>query len=216
MNSFEKPQSGLDPDRSQSIYWLHMSETYDRRRRTDLDLFVLALIESGISTPYQLQKAASFSQGATIPALQRLLGAGLVAQGKPGLRRRTEYKITAHGKRTLGAGWRVLIEDGPTSDLDADLRIALLALWVGRNPLLAREFLQRSAERRMETIGLEEERIELDKSFPLAYWYRRLRSSSADSLVKAESEAARVMARLLPTKLHATPVRAKRRTNPHK
>jgi hypothetical protein len=29
-----------------------MSETHDKRRRTDLDLFVLALIDGGVSTPY--------------------------------------------------------------------------------------------------------------------------------------------------------------------
>ncbi|MFY9939949.1 MAG: hypothetical protein WAK33_23900, partial [Silvibacterium sp.] len=40
------------------------SETRDKRRRTDLDLFVLALIDSGISTPYDLQKTAALSLGA--------------------------------------------------------------------------------------------------------------------------------------------------------
>jgi hypothetical protein len=59
-----------------------MSETRDKRRRIDLDLFALALI----STPYELQKAAGLSQGATVPALQRLLAARLVRQGKPGAR----------------------------------------------------------------------------------------------------------------------------------
>ena len=37
-----------------------MSETRDKRRRTDLDLFVLALIADGISTPYELQKWRGF------------------------------------------------------------------------------------------------------------------------------------------------------------
>ena len=31
-----------------------MSQTRDKRRRTDLDLFVLALIGGGVSTPYEL------------------------------------------------------------------------------------------------------------------------------------------------------------------
>jgi hypothetical protein len=60
-----------------------MSETRDKRRRTDLGLFVLALIDSGVSTPYEFQKTAGLSQGATIPALQRLLDARLVRQGNP-------------------------------------------------------------------------------------------------------------------------------------
>ena len=71
-----------------------MSETRDKRRRTDLDLFILALIDGGVSTPYELQKTAGLSQGATVPALQRLLKAGLVRQGKPGARGRSDYNVT--------------------------------------------------------------------------------------------------------------------------
>ena len=82
-----------------------MSETRDKRRRTDLDLFVLALIDSGVPTPYELQKAAGLSQGATTPALQRLLDARLVRQGKPGVRGRTDYQTTAAGRKFLKDGW---------------------------------------------------------------------------------------------------------------
>ena len=59
-----------------------MSKTPDKRQRTDLDFFVLALIDGGVSTPYELQKEAGLSQGATNPALQRLLAARFVRQGK--------------------------------------------------------------------------------------------------------------------------------------
>jgi hypothetical protein len=51
-------------------YWRCMSETRDKRRRTDLDLFVLA---------------------------QRLVEAGFVRQGKPGARGRTDHTITSAG-----------------------------------------------------------------------------------------------------------------------
>ena len=77
-----------------------MSDTPDKRRRTDLDLFVLALIDGGVSTPYELQKSAGLSQGATIPTLKRLLEARLVRQGKPGVRGRTDYKVTSAGKNS--------------------------------------------------------------------------------------------------------------------
>jgi hypothetical protein len=43
-----------------------MSGTRDKRRRTDLDLFILALIDSGVSTPCEFQMAAGLSQGATM------------------------------------------------------------------------------------------------------------------------------------------------------
>src|ERR1022692_2910308 len=99
-----------------------MSETHDKRRRTDLDLFVLALIDGGVSTPYELQKAAGLSQGATIPALQRLLEARLVRQGKPGARGRTDYKVSAAGNRALKAGRRPLIEAGSRRDPASEFR----------------------------------------------------------------------------------------------
>src|ERR1017187_5746943 len=94
-----------------------MPETRDKRRRTDLDLFVLALIDGGVSTPYELQKSAGLSQGATIPTLKRLLEAGFVRQGKPGARRRTGYKVTATGRKLLRGGWLPLIEAGPSGVL---------------------------------------------------------------------------------------------------
>jgi DNA-binding PadR family transcriptional regulator len=100
-----------------------MSDTPDKRRRTDLDLFVLALIDGGVSTPYGLQKAAGLSQGATNPALQRLLAARFVRQGKPGARGRIDYKVSAVGKKLLRDGWLPLIEAGPSGDLDADRRL---------------------------------------------------------------------------------------------
>ena len=188
-----------------------MSETYDRRRRTDLDLFVLALIQSGISTPYQLQKAASLSQGATTPSLHRLLKAGLVAQGKSGLRGRTDYKITPSGKRALNAGWRLLIEHGPSGNIDADLRTALLAWWIGRDRQTAAAFLQGSAEKKIGSINPDQEKIDSELP-PIAYWYRRLRSASADTLIRAESDAAQTMASSLP-RLSANSVRGRRASN---
>jgi len=36
-----------------------MSANSDKRRRGDLDLFVLALIASGVATPYELKTAAA-------------------------------------------------------------------------------------------------------------------------------------------------------------
>ena len=83
-----------------------MAETRDKRRRTDLDLFILALIDSGVSTPYAFQKAAGLSQGATIPALHRLLEARLVRLGKPGSRGRTDYRVTAAGKLYMRTSYR--------------------------------------------------------------------------------------------------------------
>lgn len=191
-----------------------MSETHDKRRRTDLDQFILALIDNGVSTPYALQKAAGLSQGATIPALQRLLEARLVRQGKSGTRGRTDYQVTAAGKRLLKDGWLALIEDGPSGDVDSDLRVALLALLGGGERRLAADFLRQSADRKMESVAAVEPMGDSDTLPPLPRWYSDLRSSTAKALLKAESVAFRAMAEALPRKLTGKPkgsTRASRR-----
>ena len=174
-----------------------MPEPRDKRRRTDLDLFVLALIDSGVSTPYEFQKAASLSQGATIPALQRLLEARLVRQGKPGSRGRTDYQVTAAGKRLLKDGWLNLIEAGPSGDIDSDLRVALLALLGGGDYRLAADFLRQSADKKMESLSTIEPTGNPGKMPLLPRWYSDLRSSTAKALLTAESAAIRAMAEAL-------------------
>ena len=191
-----------------------MSETRDKRRRTDLDLFVLALIDSGISTPYDLQKAADLSPGATIPALQRLLEAGFVRQGKPGPRGRTDHRITAAGRKLLRTGWRDLIEGGPSGDLDADLRVSLLALWIGGERRLAADFLEQSAARKLASLETVEESHAPGSGSALADWYSRLRSGSAKAILKAESAAATAMSAALPRNLRGRP-RPTRGSNRH-
>ncbi len=175
-----------------------MSETRDKRRRGDLDLFVLALIASGVATPYELKTAAGLSPGATIPALARLLEAGFVLQGKPGPRGRADHKITAEGRRYLKIGWKKLVEDGPSGDLDADLRVALLALWLGGDRRLGAYFLRQSAEKRLKTMNTAEEPDDSASLPPLVLWYRRLRARSAEALIQGESAAALSMAKALP------------------
>jgi DNA-binding PadR family transcriptional regulator len=175
-----------------------MSDTRDKRRRIDLDLFVLALVADGISTPYELKTVAGLSPGATIPTLARLLEAHLVLQSEPGPRGRADYKITAAGRRYLKSGWKGLVDDGPSGDLDADLRVALLAVWVGGDRRLGADFLRQSAEKRLKAIRTVEEPDDSTPLPPLALWYRRLRSTSADALLKGESATALAMAKALP------------------
>jgi DNA-binding PadR family transcriptional regulator len=178
-----------------------MSETRDKRRRTDLDLFILALIDGGVSTPYELQKTAGLSQGATIPTLKRLLEAGLVRQGKPGARGRTAYKVTAGGKRLVRDGWLPLIAAGPSGDMDSDLRVALLAIWGSGDRRLAADFLRQSAGKKTESIAAAELTSNPGAVAPLARWYTDLRSETAKALLSAESEAIHAMADSLPRSL---------------
>lgn len=188
------------PGRSLRIL-VDVSETRDKRRRSDLDLFVLALIESAVSTPYGLRTAAGLSPGATIPALRRLLEAGLVVAKKPGSRGRTDHTLTPEGRRYLKSSWRGLIDDGPSGHLDADLRVALLALWVGRDRRLAADFLRKSAAQKLESIISVEEPAEPISLPPLGLWYRDLRSASAKALIRGEASAVLAMAKALPRSL---------------
>jgi len=191
-----------------------MSQTRDKRRRTDLDLFILALIDSGVSTPYEFQKAAGLSQGATIPALQRLLETRLVRQGKPGARGRTGYKVSAAGRKLLKDGWISLIAAGPSGDLDSDLRVALLAIWGSADRRLAADFLRRSGDKKMESIAATDLTSSPGAIAPLARWYTDLRSETAKALLTAESEAIRAMADALPRKLTGKPRRSTRPPKP--
>jgi DNA-binding PadR family transcriptional regulator len=143
---------------------------------------------------------ASQSPGASIPTLTRLLEAGFVLQGKPGPRGRADYKIAAEGRRYLKNNWKQLIEDGPSGGLDADLRVALLALWVGGDRKLGADFLRQSAEKKLKNIRTVDEPNDSTSLPPLALWYRRLRSTSAVALIKGESAAALAMVKALPRK----------------
>ncbi|MGA1984048.1 MAG: hypothetical protein ABSG84_16485 [Acidobacteriaceae bacterium] len=187
-----------------------MSDTRDKRRRTDLDLFILALIDGGVSTPYELQKTAGLSQGATIPVLKRLLKARVVRQGKPGVRGRTDYKVTAAGSKALKAGWLPLVEAGPSGDIDSDLRVALLALWGSGDRGIAAEFLRESAHKKMALQANAETTPDPGNVAPLARWYLEMRSAAAKALLTAECSVIRAMADSLPRSLTGKPRRSKR------
>jgi hypothetical protein len=135
-----------------------------------------------------------------------LLEARFVRQGKPGVRGRIDYKVSAAGKKLLRDGWLPLIETGPSGDLDSDLRVALLAIWGGGDRRLASDFLRQSGDMKMESLSAAE--LTSDAVAPLARWYTDLRSANAKALLTAECEAVRVMAEALPRKLTDKPKRS--------
>lgn len=145
-----------------------------------------------------MKTAANLSPGATIPALRRLVIDGLAIQGKPGPRGRTDHKITAEGLRWLKQGWRQLIEQGPSGDLDADLRVALPALCIGHDRRLAVSFLHQAADERLNSPNRANSHDEMASLPSLALWYRQLRSIAAGALTKGESAAELAIAKALP------------------
>ena len=98
---------------------------------TDLDLFVLALVQRGCTTPYDFKSQAGISVGSSAPVLARLEKSGYVMGSDPGVRDRRQFSITKAGTKTLDSGWRRLLTSRPT-DPDATLRITYMAWALGR------------------------------------------------------------------------------------
>jgi len=96
---------------------LHVCEIADKRHRADLDIFVLALVESGVSTLFEFQKLAGISQGATVPALRRLIASGFVRPQKVASRGRIGHRITVEGRKRLKVDWRELVQQEPSGNL---------------------------------------------------------------------------------------------------
>jgi DNA-binding PadR family transcriptional regulator len=112
--------------------------------RSNLELFVLALVQSGHSTPYELKTKAGLSLGSTVPVLARLEKDLLVKASEPGLRRSRKYSITAKGAKVLAQGWAEQLATRP-NDIDSILRIACLA-WLNGDNEACTKFLERSSE----------------------------------------------------------------------
>lgn len=118
-----------------------------KRGRTDLELFILALVSRDIATPYELQSTAGISPGASIPALGRLDAAGYVSKGQEAARGRVAYHVTSRGKKHLESSWRALLES-PDGDMDVVLRTACIALLMGQSKQVIVNYLLKASNRR--------------------------------------------------------------------
>ncbi len=119
-----------------------------------LDLYILAKLDKGLQTPYDLQREAGLSLGATVPALRRLSKQKLVtrAEGLTATKRpKHAYTLTEAGKEQAESGWKeyLQIKNSP-ADLDALLRVADIALQYGaRKPRLS-DFLRSAAKHKLD------------------------------------------------------------------
>jgi DNA-binding PadR family transcriptional regulator len=151
---------------------------------------VIALLLEGVSTPYELQSLAGLSPGATIPILQSLVEDGHVRAGKPGTRARVAYVVTSKGKKWLEAVWPSLLQEGPSGDLDSDLRVFLIGVRVGKDRVRAEAFLRNAIAHRQETLGEFDGKVREEGSgIRLADHYVSLRSRATAAILKAEVKA---------------------------
>jgi DNA-binding PadR family transcriptional regulator len=104
---------------------------------SDLDLFLLALVQSGLATPYDLKAKAGLSVGSTAPVLKRLENGGLIYGAKRGKRNSRRFEITKSGQKKLKSDWQALLEGQPT-DFDTILRIIYIAWLLGRRDVVVK------------------------------------------------------------------------------
>lgn len=73
---------------------------------------------------------------------------GHLVRGNVGPRRRAEYRFATHGSRLLRNGWRSLLEEPTKADIDAVLRTATLAKFLGAANKSVISYLQKAARLR--------------------------------------------------------------------
>lgn len=145
------------------------SKPTDRKpsaKHTVLEFFVLALIKTGFTTPYDLHREARISFGGAIPALRRLEKQRLVRHGRPGVRGKLEFELTAKGERALKSFWSGYLERPVSLDLDEVLRIAALVGAIAADNQTAARLLRQAADARVE--AAEKRRGDSSPFFPKA------------------------------------------------
>lgn len=160
------------------------------KRLSTLGLFILSCFDRGLETPYDLQRRAGLSLGATTPALKRLLKAGLLkkTEARTATKRpRHEYELTASGCEQAKTGWKAYIGDSaPPNDVDSFMRVYDMAMYYKAGATVLKSYLQRAADSRVhaaEVLKVENRRGSASGEFP----YVGIRSRF--ELARLESEA---------------------------
>jgi len=109
----------------------------DETFTSDIDVFILALVQRGLATPYDFKSRAGLSVGSSAPVLARLEKAGFIKCTETGPRKSRRFSITKAGEKQLEANWQALLDTRPT-DFEAILRITYLAWALGRRDAVAK------------------------------------------------------------------------------
>ncbi len=170
-----------------------------QKKRTNLEVLILALVQRGLETTYDLHMRAEISVGATLPALARLEKAGLVKATR-GTRRSRRYELSSAGSTVLNAEVRSIAQEIP-ADLEGILRVAYL-LSLTRPVQFVQAFLRRAAQDRTRMRGDAERKAQALAATPdslsIHGW---MRAAVASKRLAAEARAANQLARLLGRKV---------------
>ena len=153
-----------------------LSADDDKRTRTDLDLFILALVNEGVATAYEMKVEAGLSPGATLPAITRLHNLGYLSAGEVGARNRTQLTLSRSGRTFLKASWKTLLSGPVPSDLDSIVRIVVLGRMQGASSDAIRSFLKRASQDRDSKSEDRHKEAEDETATMWAGRYRRIRA----------------------------------------
>ena len=181
-----------------------------------LDLYVLSLLDRGLSSFYDLQKIGGLSVGASTPALKRLVKKKFVAKADDqpaGRRVRFRFEATRSGQKALHAelnSW--LAADSAPADFDALLRLVDMATHYGHKRTEVSELCLRAAQRREQEAVVARHasmtrRVENEPNYPY------LRALCDVKTLTAQASALRaISAELLPVQTPAVKLKARKRT----
>jgi hypothetical protein len=97
----------------------------------NLEFFILALVESGMTTSYDLMAKAGISVGSSLPILKHLERSNLIKRFPVGARKAVRFTILEAGMDLLSNELEQQLE-ARFSDLDSTLRLACLA-WMKKS-----------------------------------------------------------------------------------
>ncbi len=167
---------------------------------TDLDLFILVLVQRGYSTAYDLKARGGISIGSSAPVLERLAEGRLLKKSKLGVRDKSEFSITDLGKATLKR-WRDVLNTRPT-DPEAILRIAYLSWALGQQDVLT-TFIDNAAETLRDVAGTrraEAKQLQGVSSSVGAEAFRWLKTNLEAARLEAQSKELKALTKQIRTK----------------
>ena len=165
-----------------------------------LDLFILSCLSRGLESPYDLQREAGVSLGASLPALRRLLQMKLVEKSEAMTARnrpRHQYQLTPSGRKEALGGWKRCLspEAELPGDIDSILRVVDMAVHHEASQSAIQVFLQRASDRRRDLAEQVELKIAQSAGRPavrLAYPALRLHYDA--NRLRAEAETLKALA----------------------
>jgi DNA-binding PadR family transcriptional regulator len=172
-----------------------------RTPSSDLDLFILALVRSGLATAYDLKSKAGLSVGSTTPVLRRLKKAGLISGSKPGARGSRKFEVTPVGIKTLDSGWRSAIS--VPSDFDSTLRAIYLAWLFGDSRIVSKVIEKSVSAQEQLALVRAAEAAQLkraDATIVTGKSFRWLRAVCSAAELRARANVLRDIAKILPKK----------------